>query len=120
MILLALAAALDPLPDPLQAGWQGKPVCEKLREDQHLRLLRCTFPPGVGHDRHAHRPHSGYALSGGTMRVTDAKGVREVEIATGSHFSSDGIAWHEVLNIGAFTVQYLIIEPKPAAPAAKR
>jgi hypothetical protein len=31
---------------------------------------------------------------------------------TGSHFVSDGIDWHEVLNVGASTVEYLIIESK--------
>ena len=35
------------LPDPLEAGWQGVPVCEKLHEDADHRILRCTFPPGV-------------------------------------------------------------------------
>ena len=111
MLLIALATAIL-LPDPLEAGWHGQPVCEKLREDGRQRVLRCTFPPGIGHERHQHGPHFGYALSGGTMRVTDAKGTRDVAIAAGSHFSSDGIAWHEVRNVGATTVQYLIVETK--------
>ena len=110
-VLLALMAAA-PLPDPLAAGWQGKKVCEKLHEDEHQRILRCTFPPGVGHDRHFHARHFGYALSGGKMRITDAKGVREVDIATGSSFTSDGVEWHEVLNVGDTQVQYLIVEPR--------
>ena len=46
------------------------------------------------------------------MRVTDASGTREAKLATGSYFSSDGIAWHEALNIGDSTVAYLMIEPK--------
>jgi hypothetical protein len=33
------------LPDPLAAGWKGEPVCEKLHEDEPLRILRCSFPP---------------------------------------------------------------------------
>ena len=108
--LLALSTAL--LPDPLAAGWQGKSVCEKLHEDEQQRVLRCTFPPGVGHERHFHPRHFGYALSGGRMRITDGKGTREAEIKAGSSFSSGGIAWHEVLNIGTTTVQYLMIEPR--------
>ncbi|GAA4714369.1 cupin domain-containing protein [Sphingomonas lutea] len=113
--MIALWLALQgaaPLPDPLAAGWQGRPVCEKLHDDAHQRVLRCTFAPGVGHERHLHDRHFGYALSGGRMRITDAKGVREAEIKPGSSFSSEGIAWHEVLNIGATTVQYLIVEPR--------
>jgi quercetin dioxygenase-like cupin family protein len=110
-ILLALSATA-PLPDPLAAGWKGKSVCEKLHDDEHQRILRCTFPPGVGHERHFHPRHFGYALSGGRMRITDAKGVREVDIATGSSFSSEGVAWHEGLNVGDTQVQYLMIEPR--------
>ena len=93
-------ASTPPLPDPLAAGWKGKPVCEKLLDDDKQRVLRCTFPPGAGHDRHFHRPHFGYALSGGRMRLTDSNGVREATLTTGSVFTSEGTPWHEVLNIG--------------------
>ena len=112
MWLLLSFQAAAPLPGPLAAGWQGKPVCEKLHDDAHQRVLRCTFPPGVGHDRHQHTRHFGYALSGGKMRITDAKGSREAEIKAGSSFASEGVAWHEVLNVGSTTVQYLIVEPR--------
>jgi len=101
----------EPLPDPLAAGWRGVPVCERLHAAENLRVLRCTFPPGVGHERHFHPPHFGYAVSGGVMQVTDEDGVRTVEITPGSYFTSDGIAWHEALNVGDTTVQYLMIEP---------
>lgn len=103
------------LPDALQAGWKGRPVCERLLEDDRQRVLRCTFAPGVGHDRHWHRPHFGYALSGGRMRIVESGGVREASLAAGSVFTSPGVAWHEVLNIGDTTVQYLIVETKDAA-----
>jgi quercetin dioxygenase-like cupin family protein len=119
-LVLSLAASQTPaapapptaLPDPLAAGWKGKPVCEKLLDDDERRVLRCTFPPGGGHDRHFHRPHFGYAISGGRMRITEPKGVREAALATGSVFTSSGVEWHEVLNIGDTTVQYLIVEAK--------
>ena len=100
------------LPDPLIAGWNGAPVCEKLHEDAHQRILRCTFAPGVGHQRHFHASNFGYAISGGRMQITDESGVREVDVSTGSNFMSAGIAWHEVLNIGETTVVYLIVEVK--------
>ena len=100
------------LPDPLAAGWRGRSVCEKLHEDDRLRVLRCTFAPGVGHERHFHAAHFGYVLAGGRMRITDEDGVREVDLLTSSTFSSDGIAWHEVLNIGDTTTVFLIVEPK--------
>ena len=109
---LASCAQAPTLPDPLAAGWQGEPVCELLHEDARQRVLRCTFPPGVGHERHYHPPHFGYALQGGRMQITDERGQRVVDLATGSYFASEGTPWHEVLNVGDTTVVYLIIEPR--------
>jgi len=112
-LLATVPALAEELPDPVAAGWQGESVCEVLREDPELRIFRCTFPPGVGHERHFHPRHFGYALSGGTMRITSDGGTREVTLKTGSYFFSEGIAWHEGLNVGDTTVSYLMIEPKP-------
>ena len=39
-------------------------------------------------------------------------GTREVTLKTGSYFFSEGIAWHEAVNIGDTTVSYLMVEPK--------
>lgn len=119
-LLLAGSAALadeNALPDPLEAGWKGKPVCEGLRDDALLRVARCTFPPGVGHERHFHAPHFGYVLEGGRMRIVDANGTREVDLRTGYSWNSDGVPWHEALNIGDTVSSYLIVEPKTAAQA---
>lgn len=44
------------------------------------------------------------------MRITEEHGTREVDIATGSNFSSEGIGWHEVFNVGKTTVSYIIVE----------
>jgi hypothetical protein len=46
------------------------------------------------------------------MRIIDEKGSREVDLATDSSFSSEGVAWHEVLNIGETKAVFLIVEPK--------
>ena len=105
-------AADDPLPDPLEAGWKGEKVCERLHEDDRQRVLRCTFPPGVGHERHYHASHFGYVLVGGRMRIETADGVRAVDLSDDLTWTSDGVDWHEVENIGETTSVYLIIEPK--------
>jgi quercetin dioxygenase-like cupin family protein len=116
--LLALSIALigctqkKSLPDPLEAGWNNQPVCEVLQDDLKLRVLKCTFPPGVGHEKHYHDAHFGYTIAGSRFRIKDTTGIREVNVPTGSNFSNDGIAWHEVLNIGDSTAVFLIIEPK--------
>ena len=111
-LMVAMTTLADALPDPVAAGWQGRSVCEVLREDAEVRIFRCVFPPGVGHERHFHPRHFGYALSGGTMRITSSAGTREVTLETGSSFSSEGIDWHEVVNIGDSVVSYLMVEPK--------
>ena len=98
------------LPDAHAAGWEGEKVCELQHQTETHRVLRCRFPPGVGHERHFHPAHYGYALSGGRMQLTSGSGVRVAEIETGSHYTSDGVEWHEVVNVGETTVTYLIVE----------
>ena len=105
------AMAAD-LPDALTAGWKGQKTCEKLFEDEKVRVARCTFPPGVGHERHFHPPHYLYVLGAGRVQVTDAKGTREAEVTPGIFRANPRIEWHEIVNIGDTTLQYLIVEPK--------
>jgi quercetin dioxygenase-like cupin family protein len=100
------------LPDPLEAGWKGETVCEVLKNNDKLRVLKCTFEPGVGHEKHYHNPHFGYAISGGNFRITDNSGTREVNIPEGYSFCNDSISSHEVLNIGKTTAIFLIMEYK--------
>ncbi len=111
-LLLTIPALAEEWPDPVSAGWQGESVCEVLQEDAERRTFRCTFPPGVGYERHFHPRHFGYALSGGKMQITSDSGTREVTLKTGSYFFSEGIAWHEAVNVGDTTVSYLMVEPK--------
>ena len=112
LTVLVACTVQTTLPDPLAAGWNGEAVCEKLHEDSDQRILRCTFPPGVGHERHFHDQHFGYTIAGGRMKITDSNGTREVDLATGISFTSDGVVWHEVLNIGDSTTVFLIVEAK--------
>ena len=100
------------LPGPLEAGWQGQAVCEVLEENKDLRVLKCTFRPNIGHEKHRHAPHFGYTVKGGKFRITDANGTREVDIPDGYSFTNDNIVEHEVLNIGDSTAIFLIIEYK--------
>ncbi|GAB4236370.1 MAG: hypothetical protein Tsb0034_10980 [Ekhidna sp.] len=100
------------LPDALEAGWKGVSVCEVLEENDKMRTLKCTFPPGLGHEKHSHAPHFGYTLAGSTFRITDEDGTREVNVPTGYDFYNAEVVVHEVQNIGSDTAVFLIIEPK--------
>jgi len=46
------------------------------------------------------------------MRITDAEGTREVDVPADSSFKSDGIEWHQVINVGDTTGVFLIVEAK--------
>jgi quercetin dioxygenase-like cupin family protein len=100
------------LPDLVQAGWNNEAVCEVLEENEKRRVLKCTFPPGVGHEKHFHAPHFGYTLKGSKFRIKDDKGTREVQVLSGSSFSKEEVTSHEVLNIGDSTAVFLIFEAK--------
>lgn len=100
------------LDDPLQAGWKGEKVCTVLEENDKVRVLKCVFPPNVGHEKHYHPAHFGYTLKGGKFIITDATGTKEVNVPKDYHFYNEKIEWHKVLNIGDSTAVFLIVEPK--------
>ncbi len=112
ILLVSNCKEAQQLPDPLEAGWNNKAVCEVLEDNDNLRTLKCTFPPGVGHERHYHKAHFGYTLAGSSFRIKDTTGIREVTIPTGYDFYNEKVEWHEVLNIGDSTAVFLIVEPK--------
>lgn len=100
------------LPDPLQAGWGGESVCEVVEENKKIRILKCVFPAGVGHEKHYHDPHTGYTLRGGRFQITDSTGTRTVTVPTGYVFKNEKVTVHEVLNVGETVAEFLIIETK--------
>src|SRR5712691_4535475 len=57
-------------------------------------------------------PHYIYVLGAGRARVTDDKGTREIQGTPGIFRANPRIEWHEILNIGDTTLQYLVVEPK--------
>lgn len=114
LLLLAAPALAEPLPTAMDAGWKGAKLCEPLFENDRLRAARCSFPSGVGHERHFHPPHWGYVVEGTTMRITSASGTEDRVLKPGTSWWSDGIEWHEALNVGTTTGVYVIVEPQPA------
>jgi quercetin dioxygenase-like cupin family protein len=110
---VARAGETQDLPHAFDAGWQGQKTCTVLFEDPAVRVARCVFPPGVGHEKHYHNPHYGYVLEGGTLRIVDASGERTVTTESGGSWSTDAVTVHEAVNIGATTTSYLVVEPVP-------
>jgi len=112
ILVLFSCKTAQTLPDPLEAGWKGKKVCEVLKETKKQRVLKCTFPPNVGHQKHYHKPHFGYTLAGSTFQIKDNKGKRNVPVATGVNWVKNELSEHEVLNVGDSTAVFLIVEYK--------
>lgn len=112
LLLIVSCKNQNILPDPLEAGWNNEAVCEVVDDNDKVRVLRCTFAPGIGHEKHYHNPHFGYTLAGSRFRIKDTTGTREVNVPTGYSFSKDETSVHEVLNIGDSTAVFLIIEYK--------
>jgi beta-alanine degradation protein BauB len=106
------APVAPPLPSAIEAGWKGEKICTLLLDNAQMRVARCVFPPGGGHERHFHPPHWGYIEQGTTMRITSATGTVDRVLKSGSTWWSDGIAWHAAINIGKTTAAYIIVEPK--------
>ena len=110
---MTAAAHAAELPHAFDAGWDGQKTCTVLFEDESVRVGRCVFPPGVGHEKHFHNPHFGYVLEGSTLRIIDDGGERTVTTEAGGTWSTDTVTVHEAVNIGATTTSYLIVEPVP-------
>lgn len=81
-------------------------------ENEHLRLLEVTMAPGTESELHSHPNYLVYALSGGTVRLTDASGQGgEVEISQGDTMWRDAEE-HSAVNTGSTEVRALFIELK--------
>jgi len=109
----ALAGNDQELPHAFEAGWKGQKTCELLFEDETVRMARCVFPPGIGHEKHYHNPHFGYVLEGGRLRIMDDSGERVVTTETDGSWSTTTVTVHEAVNVGGQTTSYLVVEPKP-------
>ena len=111
-LVLPPIAATEEVPDALSVEWQGKKPCEKLHEDDQIRILRCTFPPEAKHVRHQHPANFVYALSGGKLKTESVSGAREAEVGTDTYVLNKPVPWHEVTNTGDTTARFLVIEMK--------
>ena len=108
-ILYDMAKA-DDVPDALSVEWQGK--CEKLFDDEHIRVVRCTFPPGAVHVCHSHPGYLSYVVNEGQGQVQDEKGIRKMDLVAGALLSAPPTPWHEVANVGNTTLQFVVVEKK--------
>jgi quercetin dioxygenase-like cupin family protein len=112
LLIASVPARAADVPDAVSVEWQGEKPCETLFEDTQVRVARCTLQPGAAHVCHSHPSYVFYVLNGGKGEVQDEKGIRKLELATGSFAESPPVPWHEFANIGETTLQFLIVEKK--------
>ncbi|HET9886066.1 MAG TPA: cupin domain-containing protein [bacterium] len=100
--------------DPLTVA----PKMYKLRtENERIRVLEVSFPPGTKIEQHSHPDHMAYALSGGSLKIHKGEGlVQDADLKTGD------VLWipaetHWAENTGPTTVRLLVVELKEGAKA---
>jgi quercetin dioxygenase-like cupin family protein len=88
-------------------------------ENDRVRVLEATLPPGVKEQVHSHPAYVIYVLEGGRYRnyASDGK-TTEGELKTGEVLYRDPLT-HAAENIGNTTMHMILVELKGNAGAAK-
>src|SRR3569833_545599 len=122
LVLAARSARAEP-PPPTKGpvdGLVSSPANFKLLlENDHVRVLRYTLPPGALDHWHTHPPRVGYVLSGAKIRVNEADGSHtDYDEKTGDTYWGDFSPLHDTLNIDTKPYIALLVEVKGAGPAS--
>jgi len=90
-----------------------------LLENDYVRVLQYTLPPGALDHWHTHPPRVGYVLSGAKIRVTKADGSHEdYDEKTGEGYWGEFSPLHETLNIDTKPYIALLVEVKGAGASS--
>ena len=90
-----------------------------LLENDRVRVLRYTLPPGALDHWHTHPPRVGYVLSGAKIRVTEADGShKDYDEKTGDNYWDGFSPLHDTLNISTTPYVALLVEVKGASPSS--
>lgn len=92
-----------------------------LFENDQVRVLQYTLPPGARDHWHTHPPRVGHVLSGAKIRVTHADGTqKDYDEKTGDTYWGEFSPLHDTLNIGATPYTALLVEVKGAPGASAK
>ena len=126
LVAVPVAAAAEPPPattGPVDGLVSSPGNFKPLLENDQVRVLQYTLPPGALDHWHTHPPRVGYVLSGAKIRVTEADGSHEdYDEKTGDIYWGDFSPLHDTLNIGTTPYVALLVEVKgaPAVTGAAR
>ena len=92
-----------------------------LLENEHVRVLQYTLPPGALDNWHTHPPRVGYVLSGAKIRVTEADGSHEdYDEKTGDTYWGEFSPLHDTRNLDTKPYIAILVEVKDARPAPEQ
>ena len=84
-----------------------------IAENEHVRVLRATLPPGVTTAMHSHPAHIGVTLTGGSLRMglPDGKTV-DMEAKPDQVMPVQAAGSHTTANTGKTPIEVIVIEIK--------
>jgi quercetin dioxygenase-like cupin family protein len=117
-----IAAATEPPPPtkgPVDALVSSPGNFKLLLENDQVRVLQYTLPPGARDHWHTHPSRVGYVLSGAKIRVTKADGSHEdYDEKTGDTYWGEFSPLHDTLNLDTKPYITLLIEVKGVNPSS--
>jgi len=123
LLLTTSAASAEPPPatkGPVDGLVSSPANFKLLLENDHVRVLQYTLPPGALDHWHTHPPRTGYVISGAKIRVTEADGSHEdYDEKTGETYWADFSPLHDTLNLDTKPYIALLVEVKDAPAKAK-
>jgi quercetin dioxygenase-like cupin family protein len=118
LFALATGALAEPPPateGPVDALVSSPGNFKLLLENDRVRVLQFTLPPGARDHWHTHPRRVGYVLSGAKTRVTEADGSHEdYDAKTGDIYWAEFSPLHDTLNLDTKPYMALLIEVKDA------
>ena len=113
MSAVALAEPPPATKGPVDALVSSPGNFKLLLDNDHVRVLQYTLPPGALDHWHTHPPRVGYVLSGAKIRVTEADGTHEdYDEKTGEIYWDGFSPLHDTLNLDSKPYIALLVEVK--------
>jgi quercetin dioxygenase-like cupin family protein len=122
LLMTATASPAEPPPatkGPVDGLVSSPANFKLLLENDHVRVLQYTLPPGALDHWHTHPPRVGYVLSGAKIRVTEADGSHEdYDEKTGETYWAGFSPLHDTLNVDTRPYIALLVEVKGAGASS--
>lgn len=122
--LIPAAAMAEPPPGtsgPVDGLISSPDNFKLLLENDQVRVLQYTLPPGARDHWHTHPPRVGHVLSGAKIRVTHADGTHaDYDEQTGDTYWGEFSPLHDTQNIGATPYIALLVEVKGASASPEQ